>query len=818
MVCAACGAQNEAGRKFCGECGSRLVASCPACGASNQQGVRFCGECGTALAAAEPVARATPPPTAPPPAPVEVSTLVAPAAAERRIVSVLFADLVGFTALSEDRDPEATRELLTRYFEVARDVIGRYGGAVEKFIGDAVMAVWGAPVAHEDDAERAVRAALELVGAVRALGDRPESPLQLRAGVLTGEAAVTVGAEGQGMVAGDLVNTASRLQSVAPPNTVLVGEATYRAASGAIAFEPAGEQLLKGRAAPVPAWRAIRVVAMVGGAGRADRLEPPFVGRDAELSLVKQLLHATGRERRPRLISITGQAGVGKSRLVWEFHKYIDGIREGINWHHGRSPAYGEGITFWALGEMVRKRAGLRETDDAATTRSQIAATLQRYVPIEGERRWIEPRLLQLLGVEEGPGGEREELFAAWRTFFERISEVDTTVLVFEDLQWADSGLIDFINHVLEWSRSHPILIVTLARPELLDRRPDWGAGRRNFMSLSLEPLADADMRELLARLVPGLPAAASAAILARAGGVPLYAVETVRMLLGQGRLEEHDGAYRPVGDIGRLDVPESLHALIAARLDGLDGPDRALLQDAAVLGQTFSLPALSALTGQSSQAMESRLRDLIRQDLVTLDVDPRSPERGQYGFVQELVREVAYGTLARRDRRARHLAAARYFEALGDEELVGVLATHYRDAYLASPDGPGGRRSRRPGSHRPESRGRARGQPALLRAGAGLPGAGPRGHRRSRSKRPTFTSAPAMPRSRPARSPGPSPTSRQPPRSTARSTTSRPRLGPRPGSASCWSARAGPRRRSPSSRRRWPDCRIRIARPAGSA
>ena len=280
--------------------------------------------------------------------------------AERRLVTVLFADLVGFTPFAEERDAEDVRETLSRYFQIASDVIGRYGGTVEKFIGDAVMAVWGAPVAREDDPERAVRAGLELVDAVQTLG----TGIQARAGVLTGEAAVTLGATNQGMVAGDIVNTASRLQSVAPPGTVLVGEATQRAASQAIAYEPVGEQTLKGKATPVPAWRAVRVVAETGGRNRAETLEAPFVGRDIELRLLKDLFHATGRERRARLVSVTGVGGIGKSRLAWEFLKYIDGLLENVWWHHGRSPAYGEGITFWALGEMVRGRAGLVETDD----------------------------------------------------------------------------------------------------------------------------------------------------------------------------------------------------------------------------------------------------------------------------------------------------------------------------------------------------------------------------------------------------------------------------------------------------------------------
>ena len=293
----------------------------------------------------------------------------APATAERRLVTVVFTDLVGFTTLAEDRDPEAVRELLSRYFDTATAIVQLHGGMVEKFIGDAVMAVWGTPVAHEDDAERAVRAALELVDAVSALS--PD--LQARAGVLTGEAAVTLNAQNQGMVAGDLVNTAARLQGVAEPGTVLVGEATRRAAESAIVFEPIGDHSLKGKTSPVPAWQALRVVAARGGQGRADALEPPFVGRDEELRQLKEVLHAVGRDRRARLVSITGPGGIGKSRLVWELEKYIDGVAEDIYWHRGRSPSYGEGVTFWALGEMVAAaraaHRGRRRGDDATTHR-----------------------------------------------------------------------------------------------------------------------------------------------------------------------------------------------------------------------------------------------------------------------------------------------------------------------------------------------------------------------------------------------------------------------------------------------------------------
>ena len=683
VICPNCGSENRAGRKFCGGCAAPLAAICASCGSVNEPDMRFCGECAAPLAATRAVSPATtgtattgPGPTGstgPPPAPV----------AERRLVSVLFADLVGFTPFAAERDAEDVRETLGRYFELATDIVVRYGGTIEKFIGDAVMAVWGAPTAHEDDAERAVRAGLELVDVVRALGPT----IQARAGVLTGEAAVTIGATNQGMVAGDLVNTAARLQSVAPPGAVLVGETTHRAASRAIVFEAVGEQTLKGKQAPVPAWRALRVVAELRGRNRSESLEAPFVGREHELRLLKDLFHATGREQRIRLVSVIGPAGIGKSRLAWEFSKYTDGLVEPTYWHAGRSPAYGDGISFWALGEMVRGRCGLIETDEEPTTRAKVAATLTEYVADAEERRWIESALLDLLGIGSGSGSE--QLFGAWRTFFVRIAGRGPVTMVFEDHHFADPGLLDFVDHMLEWSRGLPIFIVTLARPELLEKRPDWGAGKRSFTSIYLEPLPEPAMRQLLAGLVPGLPAPAVAAIVERADGIPLYAVETVRMLLAEGRLREDGGAYVPVGDLTSLAVPESLTALIASRLDGLPAGDRALVSDAAVLGQSFTLAGLSAVSGVATDELEPRLRALVHRELFTLELDPRSPERGQFAFVQALIREVAYNTLAKKDRKVRHLAAARYFESLETDELAGALASQYRAAHDNAPEGP---------------------------------------------------------------------------------------------------------------------------------
>ena len=672
MICPHCNHDNPAGNKFCGECGAELVAVCPSCGTANPPGTKFCGECGTDLRADAPAA-------------------VTPTKAEQRLVSVLFADLVGFTPFSESRDSEEVRDLLTTYFDRSRDIVERFGGTVDKFIGDAVMAVWGAVESHEDDAERSVRAALDLVDMVSALGEELAVPdLELRVGVTSGETSVGPGGNEKGLVVGDLVNIASRLQSIAEPDTVLIGEATCNLVDAAIECRPMGKQQVKGKDEPVSTFRPLRIVGELGGARRAEGIEGPFTGREVELRLLKDQLHACAKESSARLVSVVGEAGVGKSRLSWELEKYIDGLAVDVYWHRGRSPSYGEGLTMWALGEMIRSRARIADTDDAAKSRIKLRTAVAEYVSSEEDRRWLEPRLAALLGLEDAPSGDRQELFAAIRTFFHHIADRGPTALVFEDLHWADAGLLDFVADLVERSPRHPIFVVTLARPELLEANPGWGSGRGNFVSVHLSPLADTTMSTLVSGMVPGISDEAVAAIVSRAAGIPLYAVEFVRMLVASGELEERDGRYRLVGDFDDLALPESLQALVGAGLDRLSAGDRQLIQDAAVLGRSFTIEGLAIIRQDAADSLAEPLGGLVRQQLLEIEDDRRSPEYGQYRFVQSVIREVAYGRLTKNDRYSRHLRVAEYFESLGEVELVGAVATHYLAAAEAAPSGEG--------------------------------------------------------------------------------------------------------------------------------
>jgi class 3 adenylate cyclase len=690
QACASCRSECPDGAKFCLECGTPLPRTCPVCG-HPATGGKFCGECGSALPGT------STPPASPPVPDQAVEPSGSAPVSERRTTSVLFGDLVSFTTLSEQRDPEEVRELLSAYFAVARTVVGRYGGTIEKFIGDAVMAVWGVPVAHEDDAERAVRAGLELVSEIALLGEQVAvAGLAMRVGIVTGSVAVTIGAVGEGMVAGDAVNTAARVQSVAEPGMVWVDAETRGLTAAAVAYTDVGEHTLKGKAEPARLFRAGAIVAGRGGSQRVDGLEAPLTGRDAQLRQVKEAFHATESDARTRLLLVEGEAGMGKSRLGWELEKYVDGLSGSVRWHRGRCLSYGDGAAFWAFAEMMRSRLGLLEGDDRATVEDKVRGGVAAYVPNETEAAWLTPRVGALLTGTTG--FERTDLFSAWAVYLERVAQSDPLVLLFEDMQYADEGLLDLVDYLVTTCQA-ALLVVLLARPELGERRSALRAGPRSTV-ITLGPLSPDDMGAFVDGLVADLPPRARTALVTRAEGVPLYAVETVRSLIDRDAVLARDGRYvfdDPDGskvDLDQLAAPTSLQTLIAARLDALTPVERRVVQDASVLGQSFRTEGLSALSDISASDLDEAVQGLVSKGLVEVVADPRSPEAGSYRFLQALVQEVAYGTLARKDRRTRHLAAANHLEQ--DETadaLAGVIAQHLLDSLDATgvtdPDRP---------------------------------------------------------------------------------------------------------------------------------
>ncbi len=578
------------------------------------------------------------------------------------MVSCLFCDLVGFTARAETMDPEDVRRLLQPYHERVRSELERFGGTVEKFIGDAVMAVFGAPVAHEDDPERAVRAAL----AIREWA--AEEELELRIGITTGEALVALSARpdaGEGMASGDVVNTAARLQSAAPVNGILVDETTYRATERAIEYAESRPVEAKGKAEPIEVREALRArarvsVERVGGA--------PLVGRERELALLRETLARIIREREPQLVTLVGVPGIGKSRLVFELFQTIESGEHGlVFWRHGRSLPYGEGVTFWALGEIVKAQAGILESDGAEQTADKLRQAVRRFVDDPDEAAWIERHLRPLAGLDAESQAEdrRSELFAAWRRFLEAIAEEHPLVLVVEDLHWADDALLDFTDHVTEWATGVPLLVLGTSRPELLTRRPGWGGGKVNSATIQLSPLSEEETATLLHALLGRsvLAADLQARLLEHAGGNPLYAEEFTRMLTS-----------RP----GESALPETVQGIITARLDTLPPEEKELLQVAAVLGRSFWLGAL----GRERWTLEDRLHALERKGFVVRQRRSTVAGESEYAFRHALVREVAYEQIPRARRVDGHLAAAAWMETLGRaEDHAEMLAHHYASA-----------------------------------------------------------------------------------------------------------------------------------------
>jgi class 3 adenylate cyclase/predicted ATPase len=597
---------------------------------------------------------------------------------ERKVVTVLFADLVGFTARAEQLDPEDVEAILRPYHERLRGELERFGGTVEKFIGDAVMALFGAPVAHEDDPERAVRAAL----AIRDWA-RNEDAVQVRIAVNTGEALINLDARpeaGEGMAAGDVVNTTARLQSAAPVNGVLVGETTYRATSQAIEFRELDPVEAKGKVEPLAVWEAVEARARVGT--EAVTTQTALVGRSRELDQLVDSFERARQESSPQLVTLVGVPGIGKSRLVLELSTILDASPDLVYWRHGRSLPYGEGVTFWALSEIVKAQAGILESDSADEASDKLADMLAEIVQ-PAEVGWLDTRLRPLVGlsVEADLGGDRRtESFAAWRRFFEALAAKRPLVLVFEDVHWADDDLLDFVDELADWVESVPLLVLCTARPELLDRRPGWGGGKRNALMVSLTALGDDDTARLIAGLLDRavLDADTQAALLARAGGNPLYAEQFVRMA------EERGAADR--------ELPETVQGIIAARLDLLPAEEKSLLQDAAVLGKVFWSGALEAIGGVSGGEVAERLRNLARKEFVRRELRSAIADETQYAFGHLLVRDVAYGQIPRGSRAEKHRLVAEWIESLAthrSDDRAEMLANHYLSALeLASAAG----------------------------------------------------------------------------------------------------------------------------------
>ena len=660
MKCGACGFENAPGARFCGSCGQALEQRCRSCGEAVTPGLAFCTSCGARL---EGTGAPTP----------------ATSREERKVVTVLFCDIVGFTTRAEQLDPEDVRRVLSPFYARLRAELERFGGTVEKFIGDAVMALFGAPVAHEDDPERAVRAALAIREAVAGLNEEnPALDLRVRIAVNTGEAMIALGArpsEGEGMAAGDVVNSAARMQSAAPVGGILVGETTYRATRQAIEYRDSEPIMAKGKAEPVRVWEAVAArwrfgvdVAQLGGS--------ELVGRGEELDLLRDALSRARRERASQLVTLVGEPGIGKSRLVFELFKAVDAEPDLTYWRQGRSLPYGEGVTFWALSEMAKSHAGILETDSAESAEEKLRQAVAEAIADPVDVEWALGHLRPLVGLGEDvelTPDSRAEIFAAWRKFFEALAEKRPLVLVFEDLQWGDDGLLDFVDHLVEWASGVPLLCVCTARPELLERRPDWGGGKRNATTISLSPLSDDDTARLVHALLGTavLPAELQSTLLARASGNPLYAEEFARLV------EERRGGE------GELPLPESVQGIIAARVDALPAEEKELLQDAAVVGKVIWVGTVAALGGLQRWTVEERLHALERKEFVRREQRSTVEGETEYAFRHVLVRDVAYGQIPRSGRAEKHRVVAEWIESIGErtEDRAEMLAHHYLSA-----------------------------------------------------------------------------------------------------------------------------------------
>jgi class 3 adenylate cyclase len=617
------------------------MIQCPSCGEENPERARFCLNCGGALGSSQP--------------PVEV----------RKTVTILFADVVGSTSLGEQTDPESTRRMLSRYFDAMRRVIERHGGTVEKFIGDAVMAVFGIPTLHEDDALRAVRAAHEMRSGVELLNEELASaswnPLALRIGVNTGEVVAGEATQGHTMVTGDAVNVAARLEQAAGPGEIILGPATYRLLRQAVEAEPMPPFDLKGKAEPMEAFR---LVSVGDAAGPLRRHDTPLVGRARELHVLEEAFDRANDEQACYLFTLLGTAGVGKSRLV---HEFLGGMRERAQVLRARCLPYGEGITFWPVIELAQAAAGIKLNESPASAVEKLRSLLEEAP----DRDPILDRVCPTIGLSSDVV-PTEEAFWGFRKFLEAVAAKQPLIVVIDDLHWAEPTMLDLIDHVADWSREAPILLLAIARPELLDARPHWGGGKLNATTILLEPLGAEDSEQLIGNLVedPRLAQEVQRRIGDTAEGNPLFVEELVAMLVDQGVLKREAKHWQATDHLRSITVPPSISALVAARLDHLELPERDLIGRASVVGKTFQRSAVAELSPPDRRDdLGSRLMTLVRKELVRPD---RSATTGDdaFRFRHLLVRDAAYASLTKEQRADLHARFADWLERTAADRL----------------------------------------------------------------------------------------------------------------------------------------------------
>ena len=632
------------------------MIACPSCATKLPDGSRFCLSCGAQIAAQSALPE------------------------ERKVVTTLFCDLVGFTAMSEAADPEDIDALLDEYSARARKMIESHCGTVEKFIGDAVVGVFGVPAVHEDDAERAVRAGLRIVEALEGMTWPDGSRLQVRAGVNTGEALVRIQVtpgSGERFLTGDAVNTAARLQAAAPPGGVAVGELAHTLVGDAVIFSELEPLALKGKSEPVRAWLATGVRSRTGlrTSGRPDT---PFFGREAELTALQEALRDAVETGTSRFCLLVAEPGIGKSRLVLEFARALDAKPDIVTWRQGRCLPYGDGVTFWALSEIVKAQAGILDSDEVTT----VEAKLEAVLPDDDDVAWLRQRLRPLLGLEASQAS-RGESFAAWRRFLESIAAGGPAVLVLEDLHWAGEAMLAFVEDLLSPELDAPLLIVGTARPQLLHEHagPLTAEDDDRLLRLRLSALSKSEVASLVTDLIDAKPAKdLNERILGLAGGNPLYVEQYVRLLLDRGFLVPIDGGLGLEGD-AQLPLPGTVHAVLAARLDTLSPEHKALLCDAAVIGETFWRGGVAALSGREASEVDAAMAELVARDFARPVVSSSMDGEAEFLFWHALARDVAYGQLPRKLRARKHEAAALWIERTGSDradEFAEIAAYHY--------------------------------------------------------------------------------------------------------------------------------------------